>query len=96
MWVNNLFLTTHSTVVYFVVRALYFCISAEVSAREQHHNLNTVSHEPELDKNLSDILDEINNYYATPVHLVSDIKLQEVRDKFSTVWYSRCWGLMTG
>jgi hypothetical protein len=46
-----------------------------------------VSHEPELDKILSDILDEINNYCATPVHLMSDIKRQEVCDKFCTNWY---------
>jgi len=46
-----------------------------------------VSHEPELDKKLSDILDEINNYCTTPVHLMSEIKRQEVCDKFMTNWY---------
>ena len=45
---------------------------------------NTTTYEPELDKKLSDILDEINNYCATPSHLYPD--LQEVRDKFRTEW----------
>jgi len=44
-----------------------------------------VSHEPELDKKLSDILDELNKYCALPAHALPE-KFHEVHDKFRTEW----------